>query len=204
MGKKVDISMLVLIALVLILAVLTFLSGGWQQVGAGASRSVRLLDTIWPRLLLGFFLGGLVHVLVSHELIARWLGPTSGIRGVFIASYVGIFMMGGPFVRLPIIVSIYRRGAGIGPVIALLTGNVLAIHGLLIWQIPFLGVGIPLARYIVCLFIPPLVGLAGAAVYRLLVCLPHPNTDRGNSEVSVSRVVGSATACVTEKPGEKV
>ena len=203
-GRKLDVSLLVLIGMVFIAAVLTYLTGGWQRVGAGVGQSVRLLDTIWPRLLLGFFLGGLVHVLVSHELIARWLGPTSGIRGIFIASYVGIFMMGGPFVRLPIVASIYHRGAGIGPVIALLTGNILAIHGLLIWQIPFLGVGIPLARYIVCLFIPPLVGLAGAAVYRLLVCLPHPAAARGQVEESVSRPVGSATLHATGKQEEKV
>jgi len=196
--------MLVLIGLVCIVAVIAYLTGGWQRVGAGLGQSIRLLDTIWSRLLLGFFLGGLVHVLVSRELIARWLGPTSGIRGIFIASYVGMLMMGGPFVRLPIIASIYRRGAGIGPVIALLTGNILAIHGLLIWQIPFLGVGIPLARYIVCLFIPPIVGLAGAAVYRLLVFLPHPGEDRGLLAESASRPVDSATARGRLKPEDKL
>lgn len=168
MGKKLDKSLLVLILLVCVAAAATFWTGGWQRVVKGFSQSAHLLNTVWLRLLLGFTLGGLMQVLVSHELIVKWVGPTSGLKGILISSYVGIFMMGGPFVRLPIIASIYRGGAGIGPVIALLTGNVLAIHGLIIWQIPFLGVGIPLARYIVCLFIPPLAGLLGAAVYQLL------------------------------------
>jgi uncharacterized membrane protein YraQ (UPF0718 family) len=159
---------MILILMVLIAAGAAFWTGGWQRVVKGFTQSAHLMNTVWLRLLLGFTLGGLMQVLVSHELIARWVGPTSGLKGILIASYVGIFMMGGPFVRLPIIASIYRGGAGIGPVIALLTGNVLAIHGLIIWQIPFLGVGISLARYIVCLLVPPLTGLVGAAVYQLL------------------------------------
>lgn len=202
--RKLDISMLVLIGLVCVVAVMAYLSGGWQRIGAGLVQSVHLLDTIWSRLFLGFFLGGLVHVLVSRDLIARWLGPTSGIRGIFIASYVGMLMMGGPFVRLPIIASIYRRGAGIGPVIALLTGNILAIHGLLIWQIPFLGVGIPLARFIICLFIPPFVGLAGAAVYRLLVFLPQPVEDRGLLMEGASRPVAAPRTRGPLKPEEEL
>ena len=39
---------------------------------------------------------------------------------------------------------------------------------LIVWQIPFFGVELPLARYIVIFFIPPLAGLAGAAVFRLM------------------------------------
>ncbi|MFC1817039.1 hypothetical protein ACFL0M_14135 [Thermodesulfobacteriota bacterium] len=168
MRKKLDTSLMILILLVLIAAGTAFWTGGWQRVVKGFTQSAHLMNIVWLRLLLGLTLGGLMQVLVSHELIAKWVGPTSGLKGILIGSYMGIFMMGGPFVRLPIIASIYRGGAGIGPVIALLTGNVLAIHGLIIWEIPFLGVGIPLARYIVCLFIPPLAGLVGPAVYQLL------------------------------------
>ena len=177
-SKKLDTSLMILLLLVLTAAGAAFWTGGWQRVVKGFTQSAHLMNTVWLRLLLGFTLGGLMQVLVSHELIAKWVGPTSGLKGILIGSYVGILMMGGPFVRLPIIASIYRGGAGIGPVIALLTGNVLAIHGLIIWQIPFLGVGIPLARYIVCLFIPPLAGLVGAAVYQLLdgKSLPEKNS----------------------------
>jgi uncharacterized membrane protein YraQ (UPF0718 family) len=107
--------------------------------------------------------------LIPRALIARWLGPTSGLKGILVASYTGIIMTGGPYIRLPIIASIYRAGAGVGPIIALMTGaTLLGIHGLIVWEIPFLGVGIPLARYIVCLFIPPLAGLAGGALFRAI------------------------------------
>jgi uncharacterized membrane protein YraQ (UPF0718 family) len=100
-------------------------------------------------------------------LIAKWLGRTSGLKGILIGSYISIIMPGGPWVSFPVIASIYKAGAGVGPVIALLTGrSVLGIQMLVLWQIPFLGLEIPLAKYIACLVIPPIVGLAGAAVFR--------------------------------------
>ena len=168
MKKKRDPSLLILIALTLIIAAVALWIGGWQRVVSGLANGIHLVNIVWLRLALGFILAGLIQVVISHELISRWLGPTSGMKGILIGSYSGIFMLGGPYVRFPIIASIYRAGAGIGPVIALMTANILGINQLIVWQIPFLGVGISLARYIVCLFIPPLAGLAGAAVYRLL------------------------------------
>lgn len=119
-------------------------------------------------------MGGLIQVLVPRALIARWLGPTSGLKGILIGSYTGIIFTGAPYVTLPIVASLYRAGAGVGPIIALLTGQqLLGLQGLLVWQIPFLGVGIPLAKYIVGLFITPLVGLAGAVLFRAITRSPQ-------------------------------
>jgi len=165
--KKLDKTLLFLGALVLLAVILALRTGGWELTLDGLERAGQLFQTVWLRLLLGFTLGGLVRLLIPSELIARWLGHSSGLRGIFVGSYIGIIMPGGPYVTLPIIASIYSAGAGVGPVIALLTGRaLLGIQMLVVWQIPFLGVGIPVARYLACLFVPPLVGLAGAAVFR--------------------------------------
>ena len=200
--EKIDISLLILALLVVITAAASLWTGGWQRTVSGLTKSVHLLNTVWLRLILGFNLGGLIQVLVSHELIVKWLGPTSGLKGICIGSYAGIFMMGGPFIRLPVIASIYRGGAGVGPVIALLTGNELAIFGLIIWQIPFLGVGIPLARYIVCLFIPPLVGLLGELVYRLMGYLPYSDPDNVQESLNLMQaqdISGKAFSTLEKK-----
>ncbi len=179
--RKLDASLLILLALVLIAAAATFWAGGAQRIISGLTQTVHLINTVWLRLLLGFILGGMIQVLIPHGLIAKWLGPASGLKGILVASSVGLFMTGGPYVRLPIIASIHRAGAGIGPVIALMTANVLSIHMLIVWQIPFLGIGIPLARYIACLFIPPIVGLAGTVVYRLLSGSPQAATGKDHN-----------------------
>ena len=141
----------------------------WQ----GMVQSGRLLESIWFRFPLGFFLGGLIQVLIPRAVISRWLGPTSGIKGILIGSYVSVILSGAPYVMLPIVASLYLAGAGPGPIIALTTGQtLLGLQNLIVWQIPFLGVGLPLSRYIVSLLITPLVGLIGAALFKLFGRLP--------------------------------
>lgn len=174
--NKLDKTLLLLAAIVLIALVATLLTGGWQLAIDGLKQAGRLINTIWLRLLLGLTLGGLVQVLIPRALIAKWLGNTSGIKGILIGSYIGAIIPGGPYVFIPVIASIYKAGAGVGPVIAFLTGRtLLGIHVLVVWQIPFLGLEIPLARYIACLFIPPIVGLLGATVFRMITRLSHPS-----------------------------
>ena len=77
-------------------------------------------------------------------------------------------MGGGPYITMPVLASIYESGAGVGPTIALLTGGIIRIQGLITWQIPFLGVKLALTRYIACFFIPPIAGFLGALVYQIL------------------------------------
>lgn len=164
-----DISLLILVAMVVAAIAIALWRRGWRVIISGFREAGLTFKSIWVRLLLGFSLGGLIQVSIPSGLIAEWLGPTSGLKGILIGSYTGIVITGGPYVSLPIIASIYSAGAGPGPVIALLASmNMLSLPGLFTWAIPFLGARIALTRYVVCLFIPPLVGLAGAAIFRLL------------------------------------
>lgn len=164
-----DITLLILVAMVLAAIVAAWWKGGGQLLISGFKQAVGTFKSVWFRLILGFSLGGLIQVVIPSALIAEWLGPASGMKGILIGSYVGIIMTGGPYVTLPIIASIHAAGAGAGPIIALLTSmNLLSLPGLFTWVIPFLGVKIALTRYIICFFIPPLIGLVGGAVYQLL------------------------------------
>lgn len=175
-------NLLILVGLLLIAITATLWIGGWQLTVFGFEQTGQLFHTVWLRLLLGFILGGLVQVLIPRALIAKWLGPASGMKGIFIGSYIGIIIPGGPYINLPIIASIYRAGAGAGPVIALLTGRaLLGLQMLVVWQIPILGVEIPLARYIAGLFLPPIVGLAGRAVFQLITRTPQTPSQSGHN-----------------------
>ena len=178
--KKVDPTLVILIVLVSIVVAGAFLKGGGKLAWEGMLQSGKLLESVWLRLPLGFLLGGFIQVLIPRALIARWLGPESGIKGILIASYAGIIMAGAPYVMLPVAASLYLAGAGAGPVIALITGQMLlGVQNLIVWQIPFLGIGIPMARFIVSLIITPLVGVAATVVFKMLSRLPDlkPETE---------------------------
>jgi uncharacterized membrane protein YraQ (UPF0718 family) len=164
-----DVSMWVLIGMLTTAMALVFWRGGWRMLLSGFREGALTFKSIWVRLVLGFSLGGLIQVVIPSPVIAEWLGPASGVKGILIGSYAGIIITGGPYVTLPVVASIFAAGAGAGPVIAVLTSmNLLSLPGLLTWAIPFMGVRLALSRYIVCLVIPPIVGLAGSAIYEFL------------------------------------
>jgi uncharacterized membrane protein YraQ (UPF0718 family) len=163
-----DIALLILLTLLLAAFVLSFWKGGWQLTFLSLTKAGGLFEKIWFRLLLGFLLGGFIQVLIPRALVSKWLGTGSGLKGILIASYVSMFSTGGPFIWLPIVASLYRSGAGVGPVISLITARaILSIQMLVVWQIPFFGAELSLSRYIPCLFVAPLVGLLGRATFRI-------------------------------------
>lgn len=164
-----DITLLILIVMVFIAIVIALWKGRLQLLFSGFKQAGQLIQQVWLRILLGFILGGLIKVLIPSTLIAEWLGPASGLKGILIGSYVGIIMPGSPYILLPVIASIYTAGAGVGPVISfLVSSGLVSLQMLFVWQIPFLGFKIALTRYIVTFFFPPLVGLAGGVVYQIL------------------------------------
>ena len=163
-----DLSLIILAGLVVTITFVTFMRGGWPQIIEGLRKGYETLKTMWWRVLLGILLGGFIQVLVPRALVADWIGPASGLIGILIGSVVGMIITGGAFVVVPVIASIYTAGASAGPIIALLTAaNLVRIQGIFIWEIPFFGARIALSRYFICLFIPPIVGLIGAALFRL-------------------------------------
>lgn len=162
-----DISLIILAALVVTALLTTFLKGGWPLVIDGFRKSYGTLLSMWWRVLLGILLGGFIQILIPRTLVAEWIGPASGVIGILIGSVAGMFITGGAFVIMPVIASIYTAGAAAGPIIALITAaNLIRVQGLFVMEIPFFGTRIALSRYFICLFIPPLVGLAGSALIR--------------------------------------
>ena len=206
--KKLDKTLLLLVALIFIMLAATFWKGRVGLTILGLIQAGQLMQQVWLRLLLGFILGGLVQVLIPRALIAKWLGHASGLKGILIGSYVGIILPGGPYINLPIVASIYRSGAGVGPIIALLTGRtMLGLQMLLTLQIPFLGVDISLARYIACLIFPPLAGLAGRFVFELLSgSIPAANKSAHSicsTEQQISVTEDTHVAPEKEEKGDK-
>jgi len=166
--RTANIPLLILGTLLIAAIAISLYTGGFQLTFAGIIKAGRLLESIWLRMLLGFLLGGFVQAVIPRELVSKWLGSASGLKGILLGSFGGIVSTGGPYVWLPVVVSIYKAGAGIGPVLALMTARgILSIQMLIVWQIPFFGVELSLARYIPCLFVPPVVGILGQYVFRI-------------------------------------
>ena len=99
-------------------------------------------------------------VLLPQELIMKWLGPASGVKGIFIGTAIGIIMPpGGVVVLYGIVVGMLKAGAGAGAMVALITSyNLLALHRLP-FEISFLGWRFALLRLAAVICFAPIAGL---------------------------------------------
>ena len=65
---------------------------------------------------------GLVQAVLPPEIVAKWVGENSGLRGLIIAAIVGALTPGGPMTSFPIVVAFYMSGADRGALVSYITG----------------------------------------------------------------------------------
>jgi len=105
-------------------------------------------------------MAGFVEVLVPKDLITKWIGEKSGIRGILIATAAGVVTPGGPMISFPLIAALYRLGADFGPLVGYLTSwELMGMQRIIVWEIPFMGIRFALLRFTVSLLLPIIAAL---------------------------------------------
>jgi uncharacterized membrane protein YraQ (UPF0718 family) len=162
-----DTTTLVLAAVAVILLAIAFWRGRNLPL-AGLLAAGRTLWRNLPILLLGFVIAGLVQVLVPKELISRWLGVQSGVKGVLIACVVGGLVPGSPYATFPLVAALYQAGASLGAVVGFVAAWSLWSASRLPLEMALIDPRPALVRYGLTFVVPPLAGLLANAVSRLL------------------------------------
>ncbi len=123
-------------------------------------QQVKLLAVRLPLALLAA--GALTRIL-PQDFIAAKLGGASGYEGIFLGSVFGAILPGGPIVTFPIVVLFMKNGATAAPLVALVTSwSVLALHRVLIFEMPLMGFRFVSIRVASAILLPPIAGvLAG-------------------------------------------
>jgi len=164
-GRKVNVTVFIMLGLAGTLTFLAYLKGPhlpWQGVQNGA----RLLLSILPTLLLAFVAAGMISIVLPRELMTRWLGDESGLRGLILATFAGSVTPGGPFVQFPIVATLLESGAGVAPLMAYISAwSLLGMNRFLIYEIPLLGWKLSVSRLAVSLIFPVIIGLLTRLVY---------------------------------------
>lgn len=88
----------------------------------GLKSGMKLLVQSLPLILCAFILSGMIEVLIPVEFVQNWLSKEAGIKGIFLGTFGGMLMAAGPYAAFPIIAAIMVSGAGLGTVVALITG----------------------------------------------------------------------------------
>jgi uncharacterized membrane protein YraQ (UPF0718 family) len=131
----------------------------------GLKRGLNMTVEILPLLICAFVVAGMAQVLLPQETIARWIGGESGLRGIFIGTIAGGLTPGGPYVSLPIVAGLLRTGAGVGTMVAFLTGWSLWAVTRLPMEFGILGWRFTLIRLASTVLFPPIAGLLAQALF---------------------------------------
>ena len=154
----------VMAVLAVVLLTVGYLRGEEQHLKGLRTAGTMTLQ-ILPLLLCAFVVAGMVQVLLPSEVVARWVGAESGWRGILVGTVAGGLAPGGPYVSLPIAAGLLRSGAGMGTIVAFLTGWSLWAVGRLPMEVGILGWRVTVAR-LACTFVfPPLAGLLAQALF---------------------------------------
>jgi uncharacterized membrane protein YraQ (UPF0718 family) len=145
-----------------ILAVVLVIIGYNRNEGeylVGLKSAFTMTIEILPLLIFAFIVAGMIQVLLPSEILSRWVGDESGIKGIMIGAIVGGLAPGGPYVSLPIVAGLLKSGASVGTMVAFLTGWSLWAVGRLPMEVGILGWKFTLIRLLSILIFPPIAGL---------------------------------------------
>ena len=138
-----------------ILAVILVLIGYFRGSKAGLNMTLLIL----PLLICAFIIAGMIQVLLPQEIISRWVGAESGLRGILIGTIAGGLSPGGPYVSLPIAAGLLKAGAGTGTMVAYLTGWSLWAITRLPMEVGIMGWKFTYIRLVSTFIFPPIAGI---------------------------------------------
>jgi uncharacterized membrane protein YraQ (UPF0718 family) len=142
---------------------------GRDTARRGLEISVERLSGIIPRIAVALLTAGFVAKLMPGEPIAALIGPESGWRGILVASLTGGFVPAGPIISFPLVVVLYKAGAGIPQIVAFLTAwSVFAFHRVLIYESTLMGWRFSVVRLVSSVILPPLSGLFALGLMRII------------------------------------
>ncbi len=155
--------------IIMALMAATLLIIAWRRGGGehiqGLERAWSTTLEIIPMLAFAFIIAGMVQELIPRELMSRWVGAESGFRGILIGSLAGGLSPGGPFVSMPLAATLLRSGAGVGTMVAYLTGWSLWSVARLPLEVGILGWKFTLIRLASTLVFPPIAGWIANALF---------------------------------------
>lgn len=145
-------------ALAVVFLLIGYYKGQGQHI-IGMKAGLRMTVQILPLLIFAFIVAGMVQVLVPQELLSKWVGAESGMRGILIGTVAGALAPGGPYVSLPVAAGLLQAGAGVGTMVAFLTGWSLWAFSRLPMEVGIMGWRFTLIRIASTFFFPPIAGL---------------------------------------------
>lgn len=150
--------------LAIILVFIGYYRGAGEHV-LGLKAAMEMTIQILPLVILAFIVAGMIQILIPQELLSKWIGKESGMRGILIGTLAGGLAPGNPYVNLPIAAGLLRSGASVGAMVAFLTGWSLWSFARLPLEVSIMGWKFTLIRIASTFFFPPIAGLIASRLF---------------------------------------
>jgi uncharacterized membrane protein YraQ (UPF0718 family) len=158
--QLLDPSTIAVLILTLLGAGKVYMSGGFPAISHIFMEDLTLFGAVVLKVLAGCLIAAFLFLLLPREVITRWIGAESGLKGLIIALFVGILFPSGPFNIYPLAVALRLAGAGTGPVITFITAwALIGMNRAIVWEMPFLTTSFVFERILWSLPMPIIAGL---------------------------------------------
>ncbi|MFC1490059.1 permease [Candidatus Latescibacterota bacterium] len=148
----------IMAVIALILSYIAYRNGEGQHI-TGLKSAFQLTIQIIPLLIFAFIIAGMIQTLLPQDLVSKWIGTESGMRGIIVGTLAGGLTPGGPYVSLPIVAGMLKSGASNGTMVAFLTSWSLWAVARLPMEIGILGWKFTAIRLGSTLIFPPIAGI---------------------------------------------
>jgi len=118
------------------------------------------LIEILPALVIGFFLSGLIHEFIPKDWVEKSLGKR-GIKPVFYATICGTILPICCLGSLPVAISLYKKGARLGPVLAFLAATPATSISALLVTYKLLGLTFTIYIFFAVILMGLIMGITG-------------------------------------------
>lgn len=161
------------VAIAMWVGALALIATAWRRrdgtIREGLNQTASYLVLMAPRMAVAVLMASFAAELIPGKLVSGWLGAESGVTGILIASVAGIMVPAGGVIAFPLALAMLKVGVGVPQLIAFLTSwEVFAVHRVLAFELPMLGINFVTLRIASTFILPPIAGLAAAALITVL------------------------------------
>ncbi|NLW22893.1 MAG: hypothetical protein GXY88_06525 [Tissierellia bacterium] len=142
-----------------ILLIIAYFVGGGSIILEGINKSKGIATSSFFMLLASFIIIGQLNVLLTADLIEKWLQVFSGIKAIIVSAIAGGLFPGGPYIYYPFVMSFKDKNLPIYIMISFLFGKHIYDLSRLPMEVGFVGLETAIIRFLITLPIPIIVGL---------------------------------------------
>ena len=154
-----DVGVVILWAMAIGLGILLCVKRGRAETSIAAKKALARAIQVLPRIAVAVLTAGFVARLIPSDVVVAHIGPDSGLTGMLVAMLVGGFIPAGPIISFPLVVVLSNAGAGTVQLVTLLTAwSVFAIHRIIIYEVPLMGLQFSMIRLASSLPLPLIAG----------------------------------------------